>query len=161
MGLRWTEEEYEAFLKRRAAGDTSGTCGGAVAGKRHTPARMTADEFRTKGIADGKEPKKRSSKYGNRKVEWDGRKFDSEHEALVFRGLELRRMMGGCRCILRQVPFDLPGGITYKADFVVIGNDMEVQAVIDAKSEATKNDRVYINKKKQICAIYGIEIMEM
>lgn len=170
MSLRWTEEEYEAFCKRREAGDAYGAWSAALkqgdggrgsAGKPAGTMRMSADEFRKSGIpADGGKPKRRS-KYGNRKVEWDGKKFDSEHEAIIYRGLKLRCMMGGCKCILRQVPFDLPGGIVYKADFVVIGEDMKIQAVIDAKSEATKKDRVYINKKKQIRELYGIEIVEM
>ncbi len=133
MSLRWTEEEYKEFLERRAK--------------------------------DGKDtnvptsPKR--SKYGNKKVEVNGMKFDSIHEASVYGDLLLRKTTGEILCILRQVPFDLPGGIVYKADFVVIGNDMKVEDVIDAKSEITRKDRVYINKKKQIKALYGIEIHEI
>ena len=65
------------------------------------------------------------------------------------------------KCVLRQVAFDLPGGIRYVADFVAIRPDMSIEAVIDAKSEATKKNRVYINKKKQMWALYGIEIVEV
>ena len=34
-------------------------------------------------------------------------------------------------------------------------------SVIDAKSAATRKNRVYINKKKQMKAIWGIVIMEV
>ena len=101
------------------------------------------------------------NKYGNRKVELDGLKFDSQHEAKVYLELKLRMKAGELRCVLRQVPFDLPGGIRYFADFVTIGNDMAVEGVYDAKSEITRKNRVYINKKKQIKAIYGIDIREV
>ncbi len=132
MSLRWTEEEYKEFLARRS---------------RDKPQP---------------EPKPKSAgRIPHKRTEYDGKKFDSEHESIVYRGLELRRMMGGCKFILRQVPFDLPGGIVYKADFVVIGNDMKIEAVIDAKSEYTRKDRVYINKKKQVKALYGIDIQEV
>ena len=60
----------------------------------------------------------------------------------------------------RQVGFDLPGGIRYVADFVTIDPDMRVE-VIDAKSEITRRDRVYINKRKQLEAIYGLKIREV
>lgn len=65
------------------------------------------------------------------------------------------------KCVCRQVPIDLPGGIRYIADFVTIKPDMTIEAVIDAKSEATRKDRVYINKRKQVRSCWGIEIQEV
>ncbi|MBQ9252267.1 MAG: hypothetical protein IJ188_06505 [Clostridia bacterium] len=88
-------------------------------------------------------------------------KFDSEHEARVYEDLMYRVRIGELRCVVRQVPFDLPGGIRYFADFVTIGPDMKIEGVYDAKSEATRKDRVYINKKKQVKAIWGIDIIEV
>ena len=52
-------------------------------------------------------------------------------------------------------------GIVYVADFVAVRPDMSIEAVYDAKSPATKQNRVYINKKKQMKACWGIEIKEV
>ena len=100
-------------------------------------------------------------KYGNRRVELDGLKFDSQHEAKVYKELMLRVKAGELKCVCRQVKFDLPGGIVYIADFVAISPDMHVEGVYDAKSEITKKNRVYINKKKQMKALWGIEVKEV
>jgi len=141
VALRMTEEEYTELMKRRAL-----PC---------VPAKPSGAS-----VADMDAPRKRS-KYGNRKVEIDGKKFDSKHEAGAYIMLMQRVRAGELKCVLRQVPFDLPGGIRYIADFVTVRPDMSIEAVIDAKSEATKKNRVYINKKKQIKEIYDIEIKEV
>ena len=140
MTLRMSEEEYAELVKRRAL-----PC---------VPARRSGVS-----VADMDAPKR--SKYGNKRVEIDGKKFDSKHEAGAYMMLMQRVRAGELKCVLRQVAFDLPGGIKYIADFVTIRPDMSIEAVIDAKSEATKQNRVYINKKKQMKAIYGIEIVEV
>lgn len=67
------------------------------------------------------------------------------------------RAAGEIKVIMRQVPFDLPGGIRYFADFCTIDKDGKFH-VIDAKGAKT---RVYINKKKQMKAIWGIDIEEV
>ena len=67
---------------------------------------------------------------------------------------------GELKTVVRQVPFDLPGGIRYFADFVTISPDNKI-TVYDAKSEITRKNRVYINKKKQMKALWGIEIVEV
>ena len=141
MSLRMTEEEYAELMKRRRTAQTSSVSAAA--------------------LPPSPEGKARRSKYGNRRVEIDGKKFDSQHEAGAYIMLMQRVRAGELKCVLRQVPFDLPGGIRYIADFVSIRPDMSIEAVIDAKSEATKKNRVYINKKKQMKAIYGIEIREV
>lgn len=140
MALYMTEEEFQK-LKQRWAGKTA-AC-----------SRPTAP------MSEAGQPKKRS-KYGNQRVEAAGYKFDSRHEADVYILLQLRQQAGEIVCINRQVGFDLPGGIQYKADFVVWYPDHRCE-VLDAKSEATKQNRTYINKKKQMKAIYGIEIVEV
>lgn len=141
MSLRMTEEEYADLMKRRAL-----PC---------VPAKPSGVS-----VADMDALKKRQ-KYGNRKVEIDGMKFDSQHEADVYFGTLLPSWKcGAYKLLVRQVPFDLPGGIRYIADFVTVSVDGHV-SVIDAKSEATRKNRVYINKKKQMKAIWGIEIMEV
>lgn len=131
MSIRMTEEEYAAFIKR------------------------------TKAAEIPKQETKKRPKYGNRKVEREGKKFDSVHEANVYAEMMLRVRAGELNAVCRQVAFDLPGGIRYIADFVAMDREMRVEGVYDAKSEATRKDRVYINKKKQMKELYGIEIKEV
>lgn len=152
MTLRLSEEEYAELMRRmgihlRPAG-TSPHHGGEARDMNHPKT----------GTLPKPEPR---SKYGNKRVEIDGKKFDSKHEAGAYMMLMQRVRAGELKCVLRQVAFDLPGGIKYIADFVTILPDMRIEAVIDAKSEATKKNRVYINKKKQMQALYGIEIVEV
>ena len=141
MALRMTEEEYREFVRRNRGNGQKATV-------------MIADE-----ITAHKTPKRQ--KYGNRKVEIDGMKFDSQHEAAIYQEIMLRVKAGELKCVCRQVRFDLPGGIQYIADFVTIAPDMRIEGVYDAKSEATKQNRVYINKKKQMKACWDIEIQEV
>ena len=103
---------------------------------------------------------KKPPKYRNTRTEVGGLKFDSKHEARVYQELMLRKEAGEIRAVVRQPKFDLPGGITYYADFAVIYPDNRVE-FWDAKSEITKKNRVYINKKKQVAQIWGIEIVEV
>lgn len=145
MALRMTEEEYARYVH-----DLYG--------------KMANGEMRPMPITPvatlPKQPKK--SKYGNRKVEIDGMKFDSQHEADYYFGVLVPRMKSGeLKTVCRQVKFDLPGGIQYIADFVTILPDQRIENVIDAKSEATRKDRVYINKKKQMAACWDIHILEV
>ena len=145
MALRVTEEEFQA-LRRRIGVQTA------------------REMMMGYGIMDAKitlPDQKKRSKYGNRRVELDSMKFDSQHEADVYQTLRLRVVAGELKCVLRQVSFDLPGGIRYVADFVTLTPDMRVEGVYDAKSEITKKNRVYINKKKQMKACWGIEIREV
>lgn len=135
MGLRMSEEEFAALQAR--------------------------NRLRSTFSIEQKETPTKRSKYGNRRVEVDGIKFDSQHEATIYQELMLRVRAGELKAVLRQVSFDLPGGIRYVADFVTITPDMHVEGVYDAKSPATKANRVYINKKKQMKACWGIEIREV
>lgn len=134
MTLRLTEEEYAEWMQRR--------CYNSLA----TPAET---------------PNRKRPKYGNRITVVDGKKFGSQHEAdYYFSVLWPRWMAGELVLLARQVPFDLPGGIKYIADFVTVDAAGRVE-VIDAKSAITKKNRTYINKKKQMKAIWGIEILEV
>lgn len=145
MTLRLSEEEYAELMRRRGRGTTS-------------PAPAGAPSPKGEGFGEGKE---RRGKYGNRKVTVDGMKFDSQHEAdYYFSVLWPRWMAGELVLLARQVPFDLPGGIRYIADFVTVDTKGRVE-VIDAKSEITKKNRTYINKKKQMAAVWRIDILEV
>lgn len=161
MTLRLSEEEYAELMRRRRT--TSPAPAGALA---HGPAGPVSLEsvHRTDSRAFDApkgEGKERRAKYGNRRVEIDGLKFDSRHEADYYFAVLLPLWKAGALALLaRQVPFDLPGGIRYIADFVTVEEGGAVE-VIDAKSEATRKNRVYINKKKQMKAVWGIEIVEV
>jgi len=145
MSLRLSEEEYADLMRRRRTTKTSS---------------VSAVGAATFPIGEGYEKPKRQ-KYGNRKIEIDGMRFDSQHEADVYFGILLPSWKCGTyKLLARQVPFDLPGGIRYIADFLTVSVDGHV-SVIDAKSEATRKNRVYINKAKQMKAIWGIEIQEV
>ena len=179
MAVRLTEDEYKDLLKRRAlpcvparpsgvsvaqlrGSDLSGIAKEAPPHVEHHD-ELAAWPYMVQAqiIAKDAEKKARRSKYGNRRVEIDGMKFDSQHEADIYFGVLLPSWKSGTyKLLVRQVPFDLPGGIRYIADFVTVGVDGHV-SVIDAKSEATRKNRVYINKKKQMRAIWGIEIQEV
>ncbi len=141
MALRMTEEEYTEFQRRHKE---------RIVAKPDFPGR----------VADMAEKPKRS-KYGNRRTEIDGIKFDSKHEAAIYQELMFRVRAGELKTICRQVKFDLPGGIVYVADFVTIRPDFSIEGVYDAKSPITKQNRTYINKKKQMKACWGIEIQEV
>lgn len=139
MALRMTEEEFAEFQRRNKQ---------RIIQKPDYTARVEQEV-----------PKRQ--KYGNRRVEVDGIKFDSQHEASFYQELMLRVRAEELKTVCRQVKFDLPGGIVYVADFVTIRPDMTVEGVYDAKSPITKQNRTYINKKKQMKACWGIEIQEV
>ena len=151
MALRMSDEEFRALM----AGREAKLC--VVSGKISLSPAGDISPFR----GDREETTQKPNKYRNHKVEVDGMKFDSQHEADVYQELMLRVKAGELRIVLRQIPFPLPGGIRYIADFVTIAPDMRIEGVYDAKSPITKKDRVYINKKKQMKAVWDIEIREV
>lgn len=104
--------------------------------------------------------KARRTKYGNIRTETEDGSFDSKHEAREFEKLKLLARAGEIRAIARQVTFYLPGGVKYLADFVVWRADGKIE-VMDAKSEATKKDKVYRIKKRLMLDTFGIEIEEV
>ncbi len=102
----------------------------------------------------------RGAKYGNEKVCRGGKRFDSKHEAAVYEELRLRCMAGEYLGLGLQVAFYLPGGIKYLADFVAITKEGGI-VVMDAKSEATRRDKVYRLKKRLMKECLGLEIREV
>lgn len=86
----------------------------------------------------------------------DGIKFQSKREALYYDQLKLKVKAGLVVFFLRQVPFDLPGGIKYRCDFQEFHADGTVHFV-DVKGHRTPQ---YIDKKKQVEALYPITIEE-
>lgn len=99
-------------------------------------------------------------KYGNTRVtDEDGLTFDSKHEQKCYEMLKLEAKAGQWQGIARQVTFYLPGGVKYIADFVCIRDG--VAHVMDAKSDATRKDKVYRLKKRQMKDCLGLEIEEI
>lgn len=106
------------------------------------------------------EARGKRQKYGNRRTEYDGRRFDSAHEAEVYRELQLRAKAGELAGVATQVDFYLPGGVIYRADFVIRDRD-GVWRVLDAKSAATSKDKTYRLKRRLMRECLGIEIEEV
>jgi hypothetical protein len=96
----------------------------------------------------------RRTKYGNVRAECDGTRFDSRLELRRYQELKALRQADVIRWFILQAPFRLPGGITYRADFLIVWQDGRV-TVEDCKGVRT---RVSTNKIKQVEALYGIRI---
>lgn len=100
---------------------------------------------------------KRPSKYRNVRTVIDGIPFASKREATRYEVLKLLKRAGEVKWFIRQPSFDLPGGVKYRADFLVLWDDGHV-TVEDAKGMRTD---VYQLKKRQMLAVHGIEIVEV
>lgn len=111
-------------------------------------------------VADAQEVPTKRRKYGNVPTEYDGAMYDSGKEARRAQELDLLVKAGEIAGWSRQVPFTLPGGIRYIADFVVYEHGGKFR-VEDVKSEITRKARVYVNKKKQMLECLRIEIEEV
>jgi hypothetical protein len=70
------------------------------------------------------------SKYRNKKTEVDGIRFDSKKEADHYCELKLKRKRGEITDFFRQVPFVIGPQIVYRADFVVIPNNLDLKIAI-------------------------------
>lgn len=95
-------------------------------------------------------------KFGAIQTIRDGIKFQSKREALYYDELKMKQKAGLVLFFLRQVPFDLPGNIKYRCDFQEFHGDGTVHFV-DVKGHRTPQ---YIDKKKQVEALYPVTIEE-
>ena len=145
MTLHLTEEEY-AELRRRY--------------QQRTREAEAHEAEQSRPLDSRNESYGKPRKYRNQRVTVDGKTFDSKHEAEVYADLMLRRRAGELRIVMRQVPFDLPGGIRYIADFCTVDSAGRFD-VLDAKSPITRRDRVYVNKRKQMLSEWGITVKEV
>ncbi|MCP5244853.1 MAG: DUF1064 domain-containing protein [Burkholderiales bacterium] len=93
-------------------------------------------------------------KFNAVRTDIDGIKFDSKKEAKYYGDLKLRKMAGEVLFFLRQVPFHLPGGVTYRVDFQEFHADGSVKFV-DVKGMETSE---FIMKKKMVEDLYPVEI---
>jgi hypothetical protein len=103
------------------------------------------------------------TKYRNKKVDMDGRTFDSKREAARYAELRLLERVGDVTELECQPRFPLivNGALiaTYVADFRYRARDGAV-VVEDVKSEPTKTP-VYRLKAKLVAALHGIAISEV
>ena len=97
------------------------------------------------------------SKYNAKRAEVDGIKFPSQKEAKRYHTLKHLRDQGDVLFFLRQIPFDLPGGVKYVLDFLIFWASGEV-VFEDVKGFKTD---IYKLKKKQVESLYNIEIQEI
>lgn len=102
----------------------------------------------------------RGNKYGNKKVELDGLKFDSKKEMRRYAELKLLEEAGEISDLRMQVAYELQPGfydneghkqqaIKYVADFVYLNKDCQ-EIIEDVKSPATRKNAVYRLKKKMM-----------
>ena len=152
MTLRWTPEMLAAHTaKLRKAVDSA-----------PRPLQAAVDQ----------EPKKRRQKYGNKvTTDAEGVKHASKKQATRYRDLGLLMKSGEILMLAREVRFRLPGGIEYRCDHMTANQRaIEVMAALvesgdliceDVKSEATRKDRTYINKAKQMKECLGFPVREV
>lgn len=98
----------------------------------------------------------RRHKFGAVKTERNGFKFDSKKEARRFDDLNLLIRAKEVVFFLRQVPFHLPGNVTYRVDYQIFWANGEV-TFEDVKGMRTPT---YIMKKKMVESLYPIKIIE-
>ena len=109
----------------------------------------------------------KQSKYHNKKVKYNGMKFDSRKEYAYYTKLKLLEQAGEISSLKRQVPFVVLETFkledrTYRqtkyiADFTYLDKNGKLH-VIDVKGVKTQ---VYQLKKKLMAWKYGIEIEEV
>lgn len=106
--------------------------------------------------------KKKKSKYGNKKTEVDGIKFDSIREAKRHKVLKLLQKAGKIAFLRLQVEYELNEGGThsliYIADFVYVDAETGKEVVEDAKGVRTA---VYRKKCRLMMKVHGIKIKEV
>jgi len=105
-----------------------------------------------------------ASKFGNRRVEFDGHWFDSHAECRRYVDLKRLHRAGFITEMLVHPVFRLEiGGVLiarYIADFQYY-DDQGRLVVEDTKSPATAKHPVYRLKKKLMRAIHGIDVREI
>ena len=113
---------------------------------------------------------KKSSKYGNKKIEYNGEVFDSKKEYKRWCELKLLERAGKISDLKRQVKYVLipsqkgsDGKIverecSYIADFVYFDREQKKAIVEDTKGMRTKE---YIIKRKLMLYVHGISITEI
>lgn len=111
------------------------------------------------------------NKYHNKKIIYDGIKFDSIKEKNRYIELKLMERAGLIKNLKLQYEFELQPAFTlnnkkirkisYIADFYYFDNELNDYVVEDVKSEITKKDKTYCLKKKMFEYRYKYDIKEV
>lgn len=110
---------------------------------------MSVAEFRTMQAKVAK-----PTKYKSKATVVDGIRFPSKRQAGHYVDLMRQKRAGLVSYFLMEVPFRLPGGTIYRADFVVFYPD-GTHRVLDSKGLATPAFKI---KKREVEATYPVEI---
>lgn len=98
-------------------------------------------------------------KFGAKKCEVDGVKFPSQLERNYYMALKKMQKSNLVLFFLRQVPFALPGGITYRLDFMVfyapLKDEPGVIEFVETKGFMTPDAKIKIAQTEEL---YGIKI---
>lgn len=114
-----------------------------------------ADLMRKRSTPAATVPLKKKPKYRNvPAMSADGKRFDSKLERDYYEQLVLRWKAGDLRWFIRQVNFELEGGVKYRADFLVVPLVGAIE-VVDTTGVLTQ---AKANKLKQMKARYGIDV---
>lgn len=96
----------------------------------------------------------KNSKYRAVKSEYNGIKFPSKLEMNCYKALEELKNQGKLKYVIRQAPFDLPGGYRHYIDFLAVtGTNKNV--FIESKGRDLSTGKM---KRKQVESIYGINV---
>jgi hypothetical protein len=121
--VRLTEEQYAELMRRRS-----------------TPVATV--------------PLAKKPKYRNKRCQSaDGQWFDSQLERDYYQQLLLRWKVGDVLWFIRQVNFELEGGVRYRADFLVV-----TPAAVEVVDTTGVMTQAKANKLKQVKARYGIDV---
>lgn len=93
-------------------------------------------------------------KFNAVRCELDGKKFSSKLERNFYAKILLMQKEGAVIFCLRQIPFDLPGGVKHFVDFQVFFADGTVE-FIDTKGLDTPMGKA---KRKMVEDLYPIKI---
>ena len=96
-------------------------------------------------------------KFNAQRTEYAGRRYPSKKQANYAQELDLRVKANEVLFYLEEVPFRLPGGVVYRADFIEFWVNGEVH-IVDTKGYRTQD---YIAKKRMVEALYPVKIEEV
>lgn len=123
-------------------------------GRRWTEDDFTEEQLREIGRTATKQKRDKYNRSCMEDRTADGIVFDSKKEMRFY--LQLKQDPD-VLFFLRQVPFHLPAGVKYLADFLIFFKDGSY-SVVDCKGMKTA---MYKLKKKQVEAIYPVKIKEV
>ena len=93
-------------------------------------------------------------KFKAKPCERDDKKFPSKLERKYYDQLKFKQSFGEVVFFLRQVSFDLPGGVRYVCDFQVFYSNGDIE-FIDTKGVDTPMSKA---KRKMVEDLYPVEI---